>query len=788
MPHRPRAARMFVLVVMIAAAAVTAAAATPAALAAALPTGAADAVLIAPHAYASADALVAAVEATGARADIVYAPLAVVAQASADAATQLTTAGFTVLRGGDPVPPGAPAETARGLALLGALHSGALRAQAASVAAKAQAAAAGTGPAGPQLGNDLRTPGAGASLPQVPLLPGLHPSGLLGALPDASDGVVYAYGTVTVSIVFTQCDGSDSNFPKTEDWSNPDGAVTDRREAVLERVDMALEWWVQRAAENHYTARPGLTFVVPAAGQPGAPQTVGTHVEPINWYTYDPTDPKYSDWLWRKDVMGALGYPEPSDDWPPSEFAYSDWLRQQTGSTWAFTLYVVDSLNKDRATGGNALFADGSVAYTYDIFGPYVVLTYTNDGYGADHFSDVLAHEMGHVFGALDEYWPTEPGYPSTGNLTSGYLGVKNSNAQEGGTTDVACIMRGGWDSMSAFAAGKLCTATRGQDGWRDSDRDGSPDPLDTHPLISDQPQVTGGDGSVTVAGSVSEVPWPRGKMSFGSYFSHDISIQVPHDAQFSVDGGVWQPLAANDGTWDQASEAFSLTTAPLTTGPHTLRLQAATGSASSLARVLWVGDVPVSLALAGPGGSHSLVTTWGHTVALSLAATSGGVAVPHLPGVAWGPVGVPAAARTATLDGNGRLTINVAPQVTTTYVANFATTGQFIGPASSPAVKVGVRAALIVKHGSVPLKWGRTLKVWGLIRPGQPSGQVSLYASRDGGRTWHFYSSTRIVGGTTFVLGYRSWQPGAVRLRVLFRASRRSLGNSVDFSFKVVR
>ena len=37
------------------------------------------------------------------------------------------------------------------------------------------------------------------------------------------------------------------------------------------------------------------------------------------------------------------------------------------------------------------------------------MLTYDNDGYGFANFDAVLAHEMGHVFGALDEYAPPAP-------------------------------------------------------------------------------------------------------------------------------------------------------------------------------------------------------------------------------------------------------------------------------------------------------------------------------------------------------------------------------------------
>ena len=121
-------------------------------------------------------------------------------------------------------------------------------------------------------------------------------------------------------------------------------------------------------------------------------------------------------------------------------------MRRKTGADWAFVLYVVDSLRD-----ADGMFRDGAVAYTADLYGPYMVLTYDNDGYRFRHFDAVLAHEMGHVFGALDEYAPPRPGYPSTGDLTAGYLGVRNRNAVKGGTTDLPCIMRGSQATLDAF-------------------------------------------------------------------------------------------------------------------------------------------------------------------------------------------------------------------------------------------------------------------------------------------------------------------------------------------------
>ena len=101
---------------------------------------------------------------------------------------------------------------------------------------------------------------------------------------------------------------------------------------------------------------------------------------------------------------GRLGFGhDATDDKPYPETLYADTLRRRNDADWAFVVYVVDSL-KD----GDGMFRNGAVAYTADLFGPYAVLSYDNNGYGFDSFDAVLAHEMGHVFGALDEYAPVE--------------------------------------------------------------------------------------------------------------------------------------------------------------------------------------------------------------------------------------------------------------------------------------------------------------------------------------------------------------------------------------------
>ena len=396
----------------------------------------------------------------------------------------------------------------------------------------------------------------------------------LGALPGVRETAAYAAGRVAVGVVFLESDGS--VMTSSEDWTREDSNYPglDRRQLVLDKIQSALDWWNARSPDG------SLELFLPAASAYGAPQTVGTGYEPIRRYvaTGWKGQPVLSDAAWRWDAMRSLGFRhDATDDTPYPETLFADRLRRRNGADWAFVVYVVDSLRD-----ADGMFRNRVVAYTADLFGPYCMLTYDNDGYHFANFDAVLAHEMGHVFGALDEYAPPVPGYPSTGDLTSGYLGVRNRNAVRGGTTDLPCIMRGSNGTLNAFAAGDVCRWTVGQTGLRDSDTDTRPDVVDTRPAFSTGLESTSETtGAVTLWGVVTERPRKRGRISTGVYFRHDLSIKVPHAAQYRVDGGAWQPLTATDGAFGEPSEGWTLTTEPLTQGHHVLDLEATTGEAA---------------------------------------------------------------------------------------------------------------------------------------------------------------------------------------------------------------
>jgi hypothetical protein len=532
-------------------------------------------------------------------------------------------------------------------------------------------------PAPPVL-DDLMGRGDGVAAPALPIG--------LGALPGARETAAFAAGRVAVGVVFLESDGN--IMTSSEDWTREDSDYPgqDRRQLVLAKIQSALDWWNARSPDG------SLELFLPAPGAYGAPQTVPTGYEPIrrDVVTSWRGRPVLSDAAWRWQAMGALGFAhDATDDTPYPETLFADRLRKRNGADWAFVVYVVDSLQDTDGMFGNRV-----VAYTADLFGPYCMLTYDNDGYHFANFDAVLAHEMGHVFGALDEYAPPTPGYPSTGDLTSGYLGVRNRNAVRGGTTDLPCIMRGSNDTLDAFAAGDVCRWTAGQTGLRDSDADTRPDVVDTRPAFSTRLESTDAGGAVTLRGTVTERPRRRGRISGGVYFRRDLSIKVPHEARYRVDGGAWQPLTATDGAFGEPSEDWTLTTGPLATGHHDLELEATTGETAGRTRDLWAGPTPVTLELA----TNATFTRTAVTVAAGAAArvyvrtTSAGLPVARLTPLRLVRLADGKVVAKLTTGENGVWTGTLRPARTRAYQVSFAGAGQFLGPATSGRVTIRVR------------------------------------------------------------------------------------------------
>jgi hypothetical protein len=119
--------------------------------------------------------------------------------------------------------------------------------------------------------------------------------------------------------------------------------------------------------------------------------------------------------------------------------AYAASRRTALGADWGYVIFVVDSM-----VDSDGLFSDGYFAYAY-LNGPFMVMTYDNDGWGIGYMNLVTAHETGHIFGALDEY-------ASSGCSTAdsfGYLNVSNASCNNGGITSDLSIMGDSYEQTS---------------------------------------------------------------------------------------------------------------------------------------------------------------------------------------------------------------------------------------------------------------------------------------------------------------------------------------------------
>ena len=157
----------------------------------------------------------------------------------------------------------------------------------------------------------------------------------------------------------------------------------------------------------------------------------------------------------------------------PRIYDYLNDLRSRKGTKWATAIFVVDS-----SADTDGKFSDGYFGYA-GFYGPRIVMTYDNDGWSIDHMDQVVQHEMGHIFGAGDNYYA--PGYGGCMSTTElyGYLGIPNSNcAYSNPSADTDVLMHDNNPDRNHWTG-------QYQVGWKDSDGDRKADVVDTIPNFS---------------------------------------------------------------------------------------------------------------------------------------------------------------------------------------------------------------------------------------------------------------------------------------------------------------
>ena len=346
----------------------------------------------------------------------------------------------------------------------------------------------------------------------------------------------FMIGRVAIGVVLPESTGGSS----TEDWSNPDPnyPTTTRQQVVFNEIVAAANWW---GVSGGTSAR--LNFVYDQRFG------ISTTYEPINNSTAG-----YGESVWISDVLGNMGY-SGSTHWARS-YAYINAIRASNNADWATAIFVADSYNDI-----DGRFPNGTCGFGY-MYGPYIVMTYDNATWTVGSMHLVASHEMGHIFGAADEYNQGTYSCPC-GNY--GYLGVANNNCPNCATPNVQCIMDFNLNQQ-------LCTFTSGQVGWRDTDSDGKFDPVDCavgfpSASLNYFSAPWWGNSNIQGQGTVQVTPWP-------STTRTPVTINWVK-ARYNVDGGTWYAPTPTDGAFDSDYEPFTFTTVSYADGSHTVTYDA---------------------------------------------------------------------------------------------------------------------------------------------------------------------------------------------------------------------
>ncbi|MEW5768324.1 MAG: Ig-like domain-containing protein [bacterium] len=406
----------------------------------------------------------------------------------------------------------------------------------------------------------------------------------------------YMIGRIAVGIILPESNGS-IDYPQTENWTSAE------ENAIKAEIQACLNWWVAREPAAQLKFITDFHFRVP------------TGYEPIQ-------HPQTDEGLWISEVMTSLGYP--GTNYMDQVYEYNNALREEQGADWAYTIFVVDS-----SADGDGKFSDGYFAYAW-VGGPFVMLTYDNNGYGISNMDAVCAHETGHIFYALDQY--AESGCSPT--EISGYLAAPNSNCENGGTS-YECIMRG---EVRPYTTGAVSISAREQIGWRDTDSDEILDIVDINPetsLTPFLPDPTENSTPAYTGSAQAGAPFPNNNPynPYGSGRS-DININIISGVEYryrlnSGDWSEWLAASAADGAFDSQEEDFTFTTSPLTQGTYDFEVRAlnrfGNADSSPAADQLTIEgqDLPPTCTLIQPGG----LTWYNGTITLAaLAEDSDGV------------------------------------------------------------------------------------------------------------------------------------------------------------------
>ncbi|WP_420642075.1 hypothetical protein [Candidatus Leptofilum sp.] len=385
----------------------------------------------------------------------------------------------------------------------------------------------------------------------------------------------FMVGSVAVAIILPNCDGTLA--PCTQA-----GWTTNDINHVVNEIQIALDWWEQKAAEAGVGSH--LSFQLTS----DSPRLVTTGYEPIeipggnNVLCGD-------EGVWIDDLMANMGYDDFSggNTYLMEVRQFNNDLRDQYDTDWAFTIFVADASHDSDGLFGNVNcggISFGVAAWAY-LAGPFVGMNTVNNGFGYNFIDGVAAHEIGHIFGAPDEspsnHCQAPPNLPSC-TTPFGYLGFENQNCGANvplfscGLSEGNSLMTSPQGSSTGINQSVIHQFTVGHVGWFDSDGDTIPDPIDTIPVHTLTPP-TNPNADRTFTGSAQDIPWPSALPTSESWRPAypDVTINEVVSVQYRVDNGGWAEAQPQDGSFDTSQEDYFFEPLICESGVYTVDVRA---------------------------------------------------------------------------------------------------------------------------------------------------------------------------------------------------------------------
>ena len=337
-----------------------------------------------------------------------------------------------------------------------------------------------------------------------------------------SDTSEYALGSYTYNIIFLQ----DDHLRDLDDREHPKMSAVDCEtincgpvhwtENMLDtrkaRILEASSWWNEQSLNRHHPAAQleitvNFTNDVHNEGNPFTVDDIGDEGSSVGFIdALSLIDSDYSD----------------HTSYSTATKQFNDDTRRSENSHWAVTTFVKPYYGRASAS----------------MNGPYT------RGYEDDP-SWTYLHELGHVFGARDEY-----GSASTSSR-SGYLYGYNTNA--------ATLPDGSDNPDSVSAVMKthgnhfISDGSNTTIGWLDTDDDTIPDILDTFPTVT-----TDDSGSLPSTGFLQAlIDATVTPLTSPDPYEGDFTINTLVSAQVRVAGGSWSDLPPIDSEFGDYVEAF---------------------------------------------------------------------------------------------------------------------------------------------------------------------------------------------------------------------------------------